>query len=43
MRISHLKAGRVDFRQKRDKITISYVLLKYYLVNNTYIVIFRNN
>lgn len=39
MRINHLKARRVDFRQKWDKIITSYVTLKYYLVNNSYIVI----
>lgn len=42
MRINHLKTRRVDFRQKWDKIIISYVTLRYYLVNNSYIVI-RNS
>lgn len=40
--MNHLKARKVDFRHKRDKIAITYVILKYYLVNNTYVVIYRN-
>ena len=42
MRINHLRARRVDFSQKWDKIIISYITLKYYLVNNYYVVV-RNS